>query len=328
MAMIDKQILVKEVEKALYDKLTAKDINTVATALMNRLAVYELKRTEESKTAGDSEELLSGFLDAKRLSGCSEKTLTRYRYVIGRMLESVKVPIREITVYHLRGYLMDEKKRGIKDSTLNGNRQVYNSMFSWLKREGMIPINPCANLETIRKKREMRKPFSDVEIERLKEACTRLRDKAIITFLLSTGCRISEACDLNVEDIDLQNMECTVLGKGNKERKVYLNPVAELHLEDYLDERGKKEGPLFTGKGSERLQPGGVRTMLKKVAERAGVENVHPHRFRRTLATNLIKRGMTIQEVARVLGHEKIDTTMRYIYLDDRDVKNNHMKYA
>ena len=160
-----------------------------------------------------------------------------------------------------------------------------------------------------------------MEIERLKEACTSLRDKAIITFLLSTGCRISEACDLNVEDIDLQNMECTVLGEGNKERKVYLNPVAELHLEDYLDERGKKEGPLFTGKGSERLQPGGVRTMLKKVAERAGVENVHPHRFRRTFATDLWKAGVPVETIRILMGHSNIATTLKYIDIDPCGVK-------
>lgn len=328
MAMIDKQILVKEVEDILYDKLTAKDINTVATALMEQLAGYRLERTEGRDGKSESEEMIKIFLDAKRLAGCSEGTIQRYRYVINRMVEGVKTPVRNITVYHLRGYLMEEKERGISDSTLRGNREVYNSFFEWLSKEGLLPSNPCANLAPIKKKKEMLKPFSDVEIEKLKEACDSLRDKAIISFLLSTGCRISEACSLNIEDIDLQNRECIVLGKGNKERKVYLNPVAGLHLEDYLNERKERSGPLFSGKGTARLQPGGVRNMLNRVAERAGVENVHPHRFRRTLATNLIKRGMTIQEVARVLGHEEINTTMRYVYLDDRDVKNNHLKYA
>lgn len=328
MAMIDKQILIKEIERSLYDKLTAKDVNTVAMALMDQLVDYDLTRKEGSGKTGDSEELLNMFIDAKRVAGCSEKTLKRYRYGINRMLKEVNVPIREVTVYHLRRYLMAEKDRGISDNTLAGNRDVFNSLFGWLHREGLLQTNPCANLAPIKTKKERKKPFTDVEIEKLKEACSTLRDKAIIAFLLATGCRISETCDLNMEDIDLVNMECTVLGKGNKERTVYLNPVAALHLEAYLASRGKKTGPLFIGKGAVRLQPGGVRAMLNRAAAKAGVENVHPHRFRRTLATNLIKRGMSIQEVARILGHEKIDTTMRYVYLDDRDVKNNLRKYA
>ena len=328
MAMIDKQILIKGLERSLYDKLPAKDVNTVAMALMNQLSDYDLSRKEGCEKSGDSEELINMFIDAKRVAGCSARTLKRYRYTINRMLKGVKVPLREVTVYHLRSYLMSEKDRGIADSTLAGNRDVYNSVFGWLHREGLILTNPCANLAPIKTKKEKKKPFSDVEIEKLKAACSTIRDKAIISFLLATGCRISEACDLNVEDIDLINMECTVLGKGNKERTVYLNPVAALHLGAYLEKRRYKSGPLFLGRRSVRLQPGGVRTMLNKVAERANVDDVYPHRFRRTLATNLIKRGMAIQEVARILGHEKIDTTMRYVYLDDRDVKNNLRKYA
>ena len=328
MAMMDKQLLVKEVEKALYDKLTAKDIDIVAAALTVKLGDYQLERVGGENPAGDSEELIKVFLDAKRVGGCSEKTIKRDRYIINRMLEGIKVPIRDVTVYHLRSYLMAEKDRGIADSTLAGNRDVYNSMFGWLHREGLITKNPCANLAPIKKKKEVRKPLSDMEIEKLKEACESLRNKAIISFLLCTGCRISEACSLDVDDIDFQNMECTVLGKGNKERTVYLDDVAALYLGQYLQTRKQQSGPLFQGKGSVRLHPGGVRLMLNKVAEQAGVENVHPHRFRRTLATNLIGRGMTIQEVARILGHEKIDTTMKYVYLNDRDVKNNYRKYA
>lgn len=328
MAMMDKQLLIKEVEQVLYDKLTAKDIDTVAEALISKLGNYTIERVSEESPATVSEDLIRIFMDAKRVAGCSEKTIKHYRYVIGKMLKGVKVPIRDVTIYHLRSFLMAEKDRGIKESTLAGYRDVYNSLFGWLHREGLIKANPCANLAPIKKKKEMRKPLSDVEIEKLKDASKTLRDKAIIFFLLSTGCRISEVCDLNISDIDFQSMECTVLGKGNKERKVYLDDVAALHLEQYLQSRKSRSGPLFLGKRSIRLQPGGVRTMLNKVADRAGVENVHPHRFRRTLATKLILRGMSIQEVARILGHEKIDTTMKYVYINDRDVKINYHKCA
>lgn len=328
MAIMDKQQLINEVQKELYDKLTQKDIDIVAAALADRLVHYDIERELDDAEAGESEDLIRMFIEGKRSCGCSEKTVERYRYIISRFMKYINVPLKKVTVYHIRGYMMAEKDRGIAENTLAGYRDVYMSLFGWLHRESLIQTNPCANLAPVKKKKEVRKPLSNVEIERLKEACSSLRDKAIISFLMSTGCRISEVCGLNIEDIDFRTMECTVLGKGNKERTVYLDPVALLHLNAYLEKDERKEGPLFAGKGNIRLQPGGVRCMLKKVAARAGVENVHPHRFRRTLATGLINRGMAIQEVARILGHEKIDTTMKYVYINDRDVKNNYRRYA
>ena len=167
-----------------------------------------------------------------------------------------------------------------------------------------------------------------MDIERLKAACHTLRDKALVCFLLSTGCRISEVTSLNREDVDLRTMRCKVLGKGAKERIVYFDMVATMHLRAYLETRNDDHPALFVGKGTERLKPGGVRLMLNETAKRAGVEHVHPHRFRRTLATNLIAHGMPIQEVARILGHDKLDTTMGYVYLDDRDIQSSYRKYS
>ena len=292
MAIMDKQQLINEVQKELYDKLTQKDIDIVAAALADRLVHYDIERELDDAEAGESEDLIRMFIEGKRSCGCSEKTVERYRYIISRFMKYINVPLKKVTVYHIRGYMMAEKDRGIAENTLAGYRDVYMSLFGWLHREGLIPTNPCANLEPVKKKKEVRKPLSTVEIERLKEACSSLRDKAIITFLLSTGCRISEVCSLNIEDIDFRTMEVTVLGKGNKERTAYLDSVAGLYLNKYLKSAERENGPLFAGKGSTRLKPGGVRCMLKKVAARAGVDNVHPHRFRRTLATSLINRGM------------------------------------
>lgn len=202
------------------------------------------------------------------------------------------------------------------------------SFFGWVQREGLIPNNPCGNLSTIKCGKEVRLPFSDVDIERLKETCETARDKALIAFLLSTGCRVGEVCGLNRADIDFANLECTVLGKGNKERTVYLDNVAAMQLRIYLNTRTDTCEALFAGKGSERLQAGGIRKRLNEIGEKAGVENVHPHRFRRTLATTLINHGMPIQEVAKILGHEKIDTTMTYVYIDKTNVKNAYRRYA
>jgi site-specific recombinase XerD len=176
--------------------------------------------------------------------------------------------------------------------------------------------------------KKIRLPYSAEDIERLKETCGTIRDKAIISFLLSTGCRVSEVCALNREDIDINSLECKVLGKGNKERTVYFDKVTAMLLNRYILTRDDISPALFIGKGSKRLTAQGMRYMLKKVSEKANVENVHPHRFRRTLATNLIDRGMPIQEVVAVLGHDRIDTTTDYIYIEKENVKSAYRKYA
>ena len=188
--------------------------------------------------------------------------------------------------------------------------------------------NPTANLQPIRKIKAIRKPFSQVEIERMKEAATTTRDKTILAVLLSTGCRISEVCQLDVLDIDMQARAVTVMGKGSKQRRVYLDDVAIMYLKRYFRERTDDSPALFVGKGSARLTPDGVRYALKQIEERSGVENVHPHRFRRTLATALISHGMAIQEVAAILGHDKLDTTMQYVYPDQSAVESSYRKYA
>ena len=180
----------------------------------------------------------------------------------------------------------------------------------------------------IKQQKVIRKPFSSVEIERLKQAAESCRDRAVIAFLLSTGCRISEVCALDVLDIDFHRRRVKVLGKGNKERVVYVDDVTVLYLNEYLRERCDAEPALFLGKGSSRMTPGGIRAMLKRLERRSGVENVHPHRFRRTLATNLINHGMPIQEVAAILGHDKIDTTMTYVYIDQTNVEHAYRRYA
>ena len=220
------------------------------------------------------------------------------------------------------------KDRGLSDRTLEGIRSVFSSYFGWLQKEGLITKNPCANLGPIKYMKKVRLPFSDVELHKIKEACKSKRDLAIVYFLLSTGCRISEVCALNRDSIDFDKKECVVLGKGNKERKVYIDNVTAMILQRYLDERTDASEALFAGKGTDRMKPGGMRKLLNGIADRAGVENVHPHRFRRTLATNLINRGMTIQEVANILGHENINTTMTYVFVDQANVHNSYERYV
>ena len=327
MAVADKQILIQEVEQSLADKITPKDIQAVIDVLADKIVNYDIFLKDGAERCVDYDEYLKYFIDAKRVEGRSEKTLARYKFILDKLMQTIHVPIKDISIYHLRSFIMAEKERGIADNTLEGDRYVFTSFFGWLHKESLIPNNPCANLNPIKCRKKVKVPFSSVDIELLKEACNNARDKAIISFLYATGCRISEVCGLNVDDVDLVNGECTVLGKGNKERTVFLDSVATMQLKNYLNTRKQKGDALFLAKGARRLTPSGVQFILKELGKKAGVENVHPHRFRRTLATNLIDRGMPIQEVASILGHDRIDTTMTYVYISKTNVKNAYKKY-
>lgn len=320
----DKQVLLQDVMSTLGDTVTINQGERIAAALSAVLEKYEVRRSAE-QVDGD---YLEAFLDAKKIQGRTESTITRYRYLITTMHREIGLPAASISVHHLRSHLMQHKSSGCKDSTIEGMRCVYNSYFGWLQREGLISINPCGNIGAVKMPKVSRLPFSDTDIERLKEACETDRDRALIAFLLSTGCRIAEVCALDREAVDFQNMECMIWGKGQKERKVYIDPVTAMLLRRYL--RGRKDAcpALFAGRGTARLKMDGARVALKKIAAAAGVEDCHPHRFRRTTATRLIQRGMPIQDVAKILGHENINTTMRYIYINDSTVQSGYRKYA
>lgn len=307
---------------------TVSDTNLIMETISDILTRFDVTVLDEVIPGND--DLLDLYLKSVRVEGLSEKTIKRYRYIISRFLSLAKTHTRDITVYHLRSYLAKEKERGIADSTLEGNRQVFSAYFRWLHREGIIQNNPTANLGIIKCKKKIKIVYTDMDIEKLKRQCTNLRDRAIICFLLSTACRIGEMIRLNIDDLDLVNLECTVLGKGNKERSIYIDSVTGMLIQEYLNSRTDNNEALFvslTGK-HERLQIGGVQQMLRKLGKRANVEKVHAHKFRRTKATKLIKHGMAIQEVAEILGHEKLDTTMEYVVMDKSSVKNSYQKYA
>ena len=328
MSIIDKQLFATEMRERLSDKLTLKDIEIVTYEISQQLSSYDMARRGEEAEQKNFDEMLAMFSETKRLEGRSEKTITRYGYILKRFRSFDKTPIKDVTVFNIRQFLAYEKGRGLKDRTVKGEKEIFCSFFGWLHREGLIQKNPCANLMPIKCKKEIKKPYSEIDIERLKEACKTSRDKAIIAFLLSTGCRISEVCGLNRDDIDFNNLECTVLGKGNKERTVYMNEIAAMQLKNYLSTRKDTNEALFVGKGTDRMHPGGIRKRLNELAAIAGVENVHPHRFRRTLATTLIDHGMPVHEVASILGHDKLDTTMTYVYINQQNVKNSYKKFS
>lgn len=307
------------------NKCTVTQMNELLDILVEELSHYEMNDID--RKFNEKDDLLKAYINALRIEGRSEKTLKRYEYIIKRMLKYLQLSTAEIGVFDLRKYLGDSKERGIADRTIDGERQIFSAYFGWLHREGLIKTNPTANIGAVKWKKKVKDTFSEVDIERLKKSCKNKKEIAIITFLMSTGCRVSEMTSMNREDVNLPSLECKVReGKGGKERIVYLDKIAAMYLRQYLRSRKDDNVALFSNKLKERLNDGGVRHLLKNIEQRSGVVNVHPHKFRRTLATNLIKRGMPIQEVAAILGHDKLDTTMEYVVLDKSEIEHSYRK--
>lgn len=301
------------------------------SALCAELEKYEVqKRTTEMVIRdGTAEGLLRKFLATKRIEGKAESTIEYYRQQLTMFLHNVGKLLPEITTFDLRFYLSAYKeRRKVRNRTLDNIRKCLSTFFTWLADEEFIQRNPCRGLKSIKYRKVMKKAFSQEELEKLKSACENYRDLALVGFLYSTGCRVSEAISINRNSLDLEKRELNVVGKGDKERTVYLTEVAVMYLRLYLSGRQDESPALFIGRSGGRLTKNGVETALKRIGLRAGVENVHPHRFRRTLATNMIDRGASLQDVQAILGHEDIRTTQVYVYTNQRNVKNSHEKYA
>ena len=327
MSVVDKNQLLSDIEERLNAFIPANTVKEIISQTREAFAGYDIIALPGGPD-DEGRDLIRLFLDAKESEGKSEKTIARYKYILERLQKDTGVPLAKMTVYHLRSYLMSEKDRGISPGTLEGNRSVYSAFYGWLRADGLIDKDPTANLAPVKRAKEVRKPFTDVEVMRLMEKAKSPRDAALISFLLATGCRVGEVCGINRSDVNLHEMRMTVVGKGNKERIVYFDEVTAMWIERYLKTRRDFSPALFAGRQTDRMTPGGVRAALNKIAEEAGVGNVQPHRFRRTRATNLIDHGMPIQEVAAVLGHDKLDTTMKYVYVNQRNVENSYRKYA
>lgn len=322
--------IIQSVMQALSGKADDDTINLVQDVLVMQLNAYEVtKRCTEVAVRDDSAQgVLKKFLATKRVEGTADSTLQRYAEINGALIQYLGKPLAEITTYDIRFYLSMRRQIGrVSNRTLDGMRRCYSSFFSWLAAEGIIPQNPCAALAQIKSRKEVKKPYSATELEKIRKACASIRDLALVDFLYCTGCRVSEVSRLDIVDIDFERMECVVLGKGNKERKVYLTEVAVMHLQEYLASRKDASEALFVGKG-KRLKKSGIEAIIKKLGRTAGVGNAHPHRYRRTLATNLLDRGMNIQDVAAILGHADLKTTQVYCYISQANVKSAYCKFA
>lgn len=275
-------------------------------------------------------EYLRLFIDAKSIEGCSARTIKYYSSTIEHMLSKIQTPIRKITTEIMREYLVDyQKQRNCSKTTVDNIRRNISSFFSWLEEEDYILKSPMRRIHKIKTKSVVKEVISDEEVEKLRDNCSTLRDLAIIDLLYSTGIRVGELVRLNIADIDFESRECIVFGKGDKERRVYFDAKTKIHLKEYIDGREDNNSALFVSLNApyNRLKISGVEIRLRQLGRRLNLKAIHPHKFRRTMATRAIDKGMPIEQVQKILGHSQIDTTMQYAIVNQNNVKISHQKY-
>ena len=297
---------------------------------LKRLKTVLTETLPGGKTIKDDSELLPLFLTAKEVEGCSPKTIEYYRSTLSLMTETLAKPYTQIESDDLRKYLNDyEATRGSSKVTIDNIRRIMSSFFSWLEDEDYIVKSPVRRIHRVKTIQVTKDVLTDEDLETLRNVCDTKRDLAVIDLLVSTGMRIGELVKLNIEDVNLAERECLVMGKGNKQRPVYFDARTKLHLEEYLHTRADHAPALFVALDSSarRVTIGNLEQRLRKLGESAGVCHVHPHKFRRTLATHAIDKGMPIEQVQKLLGHAKIDTTMHYAMVNQNNVKASHRKY-
>jgi site-specific recombinase XerD len=312
--------------------LTLSQLEELQRVLTHNLYKVEIteNKTPDPQEKTVSEGVLDVFISAKRIEGCSEKSLKYYDTTIRQMVGYLNKPVREINTDDLRCYLANfQKERGSSKVTIDNIRRIFSSFFGWLEDEDYILKSPVRRIHKVKTEKTIKETFSDEGLELLRDACEEIRDLAMIDLLASTGMRVGELIRLNREDINFHERECVVFGKGSKERVVYFDARTKIHLLNYLNGRSDVNPALFVSLAVpyERLMIGGVETRLREVGKRADLYKVHPHKFRRTLATRAIDKGMPIEQVQRLLGHVKIDTTMHYAMVNQANVKNSHRKF-
>lgn len=318
-----------------------KKIYSVLNEMSDYLNTWQMKQLQKTLIAHFAEnnsqienesndEYLRMFIEAKKVEGCSERTLSYYKTTVQHMLNSIKTAVRRITTEEIRKYLSDYQKiNNCSKVTVDNVRRNISSFFSWLEEEDYILKSPMRRIHKIKTKTPVKETISDESIEILRDGCKELRDLAIIDLLYSTGIRVGELVNLNCDDINFEERECVVFGKGEKERKVYFDAKAKLHIKRYLDSRTDNNPALFVtlDRPHERLKISGVEIRLRQLGRKLNIERIHPHKFRRTMATRAIDKGMPIEQVQNILGHSQIDTTMQYAIVNQNNVKNSHRKY-
>lgn len=324
--------ILNDIVSEIKDVLSDKQMMQVSSSIKDVLAKYEInkKTSNEERREKENTELLETFLSAKKIEGCSDKTIHYYQSSIVKLLKGLSKCIKEICTNDIRRYLAEiQEKNNLSKVTIDNLRRIFSSFFSWLEDEDYIAKSPVRRIHKVRTDTLVKEVLSDENIETLRDSCNESRDLAMIDLLLSTGVRVGELVKMNRDDIDFQERQCKVFGKGNKEREVYFNARTKIHLQRYLESRTDDNPALFVtlSKPHTRLTISGVEVRLRKMGKVVHIDKVHPHKFRRTLATMAIDRGMPIEQVQKLLGHVRIDTTLHYAMVNQTNVKMAHRKF-
>jgi site-specific recombinase XerD len=328
-----KNEIISEITRKMLPYLDNAQMERLQDVLVHCLWSVQIQPNEENsepQPTETNEDLLNMFISAKRVEGCSNKTLRYYETSLLRLFKEINTHVTHIRTDDLRNYLSDyQEKTDCSKSNIDNIRRIMSSFFTWLEDESYIIKSPVRRIHKIRSTQTVKETYTDESLETMRDQCGCIRDLAMIDMLASTGMRVGELVRLNIKDIDFENRECVVFGKGSKERPVYFDARTKIHLKNYLASRTDDNPALFVSLLSphKRLEISGVEVRLRKLGRRLGITKVHPHKFRRTLATRAIDKGMPIEQVQQLLGHAKIDTTMHYAMVSQNNVKISHRKY-
>lgn len=327
-----KRTVIQTVVDEMSNVLSKEQLDLLEDTLTQVFACYEVitSTSEKERQVKANAELLQAFLSAKKIEGCSDKTIDYYQSTIETLFSTVRKPIRNISTNDIRCYLSNyQEKRKVGRVTIDNMRRIFSSFFAWLEDEDYIVKSPVRRIHRVRTESLVKEVLTDENMEVLRDSCQEIRDIAMIDLLASTGMRVGELVNLNRDDIDFHERQCVVFGKGNKEREVYFNARTKIHLQNYLSSRTDNNPALFVSlsKPHSRLTISGIEVRLRLLGRKVNIAKVHPHKFRRTLATMAIDKGMPIEQVQRLLGHVKIDTTLHYAMVNQNNVKMAHRKY-
>lgn len=305
-------------------------LNVAQMKRLQEVLIERLVTQQAVPMENDNISYMEMFLTAKRIEGCSERTIEYYKSTIKTMLGKIDIPVRRMTTEILRDYLSQYQKiNNCSKVTIDNVRRNLSSFFSWLEEEDHILKSPIRRIHKVKTKKVVKEIISDENMEVLRDGCYEMRDLAIVDMLASTGIRVGELVNLDIVDLNFEERECVVYGKGDKERRVYFDARTKLHIQKYIEERNDSNPALFVSLNApyQRLQISGVEIRLRELGRRLQICNIHPHKFRRTMATKAIDKGMPIEQVQKLLGHQQIDTTMQYAMVNQSNVKSSHRKY-
>lgn len=325
-----KSLVIADIEQSMAGVLNNEQLERLHEVLLNALFDKNIVSAQVWVEQKNSVDYLALFIAAKKVEGCSERTLSYYKSTIENMLKEIVMPVKQMDTAIIREYLSNYMgKHKASKVTLDNIRRIISSFFAWLEEENYIIKSPVRRIHKIRTGKVVKAIYSDEELEIMRDNCDNIRDLAIIDILASTGIRVGELVNMDIRDIDFAKRECLVLGKGNKERVVYFDARTKIHVQEYLDTRKDDNTALFVSlyKPNERLKISGIEIRLRRLGRELSIERVHPHKFRRTLATRAIDKGMPIEQVQVLLGHSQIDTTLQYAMVNQSNVKQSHQKY-